>query len=177
MIIQTQETLNPNVMNFFPDVKIINSGVVEFANAKEAKGSPLAEKLFDLDGVENILVSSEMVSVTKEGDSDWTGLKPRVLAVLMEVLTTGEPAVKEENKQKSHEEIVKQIKGLLDARIRPAVAQDGGDIVFAAFENGILYVEMQGSCNGCPYAMVTLKEGVEKVLKSYIPEVKAVEAV
>lgn len=174
MIIETQLTPDPNVMNFFPPVKILKSGAAEFVDAKSVRKSPLAEQLFDLGGIASVFITEDMLSVTKMTNSLWEDLKPQILAELMDHFSTGEETVIEPSAAPSEEETVQQIKGLINARIRPAVKQDGGDIVFRSFDNGIVYVEMQGSCKGCPYAMVTLKEGVEKILRTYIPAVKEV---
>lgn len=174
MFIQTQNTPNQNVMNFFPDKKLMKSGQAEFVDAKTLRKSPLAENIFDLGGVVSIFISPDMISVTKNDDVSWDDLKPLVLAEIMDFLATGAEIVLDDVSG-SDEEVVAKIKGIIDARIRPAVMQDKGDIDFVKYENGIVFVEMKGACVGCPYAAVTLKEGVEKVLKSYVPEVKAVE--
>ena len=116
-----------------------------------------------------------MLSVTKESEAQWDDLKPQILAEIMDYLSTGEDIVIPAAENPAEDEVVKQIQGLINARIRPALKQDGGDIAFRKFEGGIVYVELQGNCSGCPYAAVTLKEGVEKILKTYIPQVKAVK--
>lgn len=176
MLIETQNTPDANVMNFFPDQPLMRKGHAEFADAKTLRKSPLAEHIFDLGGIKSLFITEEMVSVTKEDETSWDDLKPLILAEIMDYLATGEDAVIHHGgSNPADDEIVEKILGLLDARIRPAVKQDGGDIVFKKYADGIVYVEMRGSCVGCPYAMITLKEGVEKVLKTYIPEVKSVE--
>lgn len=175
MMIETQNTPEANVVNFFSPVKLLKSGAAEFVDAKAVRKSPLAEQLFDLGGIVSIFIAEDMISVTKEENSSWDDLKPQIMAELMDYLSTGAEAVTDTTEIASDEaEIIKQIEGLINARIRPAVKQDGGDIVFKSFEDGIVYVEMRGSCVGCPYALVTLKEGVEKILKAYIPAVKEV---
>lgn len=174
MFIQTQNTPDANVMNFFPDKKLMKNSQAEFVDAKTLRKSPLAENIFDLGGVESIFISPEMLSVTKTSEASWDDLKPLILAEIMDFLATGAEIVLEDE-DGSDEEIIAKIKGIIEARIRPAVMQDKGDIDFVKYENGIVFVEMKGACAGCPYAAVTLKEGVEKVLKSYVPEVKAVE--
>ena len=161
-------------MNFFPDKKLMKNSQAEFVDAKTLRKSPLAENIFDLGGVESIFISPEMLSVTKTSEASWDDLKPLILAEIMDFLATGAEIVLEDENG-SDEEIIAKIKGIIEARIRPAVMQDKGDIDFVKYENGIVFVEMKGACAGCPYAAVTLKEGVEKVLKSYVPEVKAVE--
>lgn len=176
MLIQTQKTPDENVINFFPDVSVVKEGRADFYDKKNYKDSFLATRIFDVEGVKSVFITSDMVSVTKEQGASWEDVKAQVMAQIMEYIAVGD--VDEENDAENGDsDVVNKIKGLLDARIRPAVHQDGGDIIFKSFENGIVYVEMTGNCNGCPYAMVTLKEGVEKVLKSYIDEVKSVEAV
>lgn len=175
MLIETQNTPEENVINFFPPTPVLKSGSAEFADAKSIRKSPLAEQIFDLGGIASVFITQDMISVTKEPSADWESLKPQILAEIMDYISTGETAVVEPQKASSdEEETIKQITGLINARVRPAVKQDGGDIVFHSFENGIVYVEMRGSCSGCPYALVTLKEGVEKLLKTYIPVVKEV---
>lgn len=172
MIIETQPTPDENVLNFFPPQPVLKTGQAEFVDAKSLRKSPLAEHIFDLGGIKSLFITSDMISVTKEENASWEELKPQILAEIMDHLSTGEetiPAVTGET-----DDVVGQIKGLLNARIRPAVKQDGGDIVFKDFKDGVVYVEMQGSCKGCPYALVTLKEGVEKILKTYIPQVREV---
>ncbi len=176
MLIETQITADDNVLNFFPPVKLLQSGRAEFVDAKSLRKSPLAEKLFDLGGIKSLFITEELISVTKEDSALWEDLKPQILAEIMDHISLGEQTLIEEKAPSSpeDEEIIGQIIGLLNARIRPAVKQDGGDIVFKSFDNGIVYVEMKGNCAGCPYALVTLKEGIEKVLKTYIPQVKEV---
>ena len=175
MIIETQNTPDPNVINFFPPAPVIKAGKAEFTDAKSLRKSPLAEHIFDIGGIISVFITSELVSVTKNEKTSWNELKPQILAEIMDYLATGEDAVlPQTGTEIDTDEIIKQIKSLINARIRPAVKQDGGDIAFKRFDNGIVYVEMQGACAGCPYAMVTLKEGVEKLLKTYIPQVTEV---
>lgn len=175
MLIETQNTPDSDVINFFPAEKVMRSGTAEFVDAKSLRKSPLAEAIFDLGGIKSVFLTSDMVSVTKESNASWEDLKPQILAEIMDFFATGEQAVVENNNNRDEEEIIKEITSLLNARIRPAIKQDGGDIEFKAFKNSVVYVELQGNCKGCPYALVTLKEGVEKILKTYIPEVKSVE--
>ena len=177
MIIETQQTPDPEVMNFFPPHPLIKAGMAEFADAKSLRKSPLAEKLFDLGGIKSLFITADLLSVTKESDSRWEDLKPQILAELMDHLSTGAETMVEDGSGGNSEDsdVIRRIKGLIDARIRPAVKQDGGDIIFKDFREGVVYVEMQGNCAGCPYALITLKEGVEKILKTYIPEVRAVK--
>lgn len=172
MIIETQPTPDKNVLNFFPPQPVLKAGRAEFVDAKSLRKSPLAEHIFDLGGIKSLFVTSDMISVTKEENASWEELKPQILAEIMDHLSTGEETIP--SAEGESDDVVGQIKGLLNARIRPAVKQDGGDIVFKDFKDGVVYVEMQGSCKGCPYALVTLKEGVEKILKTYIPQVREV---
>ena len=174
MIIETQNTPDNNVMNFFPSEKILKSGSAEFVDAKSLRKSPLAEKIFDIGNIISIFITSDMISVTKEESADWNILKPQIMAEIMEHFSLGEEVIIPANTSENDEETIKQIVGLINARIRPALKQDGGDISFIKFEEGIVYVELQGNCAGCPYAAITLKEGVEKLLKTYIPQVKSV---
>lgn len=175
MLIETQTTPDANVLNFFPDAPITTQGKAEFSDAKTLRKSPLAEQIFDLGGISSVFITTDMISVTKDSSASWDDLKPQILAEIMDFLATGTDALVHTNAPADDSETIAKVIGLLNARIRPAVKQDGGDIAFRKYENGIVYVELQGNCAGCPYAMITLKEGVEKVLKTYIPEIKSVE--
>ena len=171
MMIEVQETPDINIINFFPPQPLLKQGSAEFVDAKSIRKSPLAEQLFDIGGIVSLFITSDMISVTKQNDTSWDDIKPIILAEIMDYLSTGEDIITDAPDDNTVEQ---QIKALLNARIRPAVKKDVVDIKFSNFENGIVYVEMQGACNGCPYAMRTLKEGVERILKTYIPEVKEV---
>ena len=175
MLIETQNTPDSDVINFFPEEKVMRAGSAEFVDAKSLRKSPLAEAIFDLGGIKSVFLTSDMISVTKESNASWDDLKPQILAEIMDYISLGEEAVISADEKQDSGDVTNRIIGLINARIRPAVQQDGGDIVFKSFEQGIVYVEMRGNCAGCPYAMVTLKEGVEKILKTYIPEVKEVK--
>ena len=175
MIIETQITSDPDTMNFFPPQKILPDNCAEFIDTKSLRQSPLAEKLFDIGGIKAVFMTTDMISVTKDKKADWTILKPQILAEMMDFLTSGEAVIINHQQPKNNDQIVQQIISLLNARIRPAVQRDEGDIKFVSFEQGIVYVEMLGHCAGCPYASQTLKEGVERILQNYIPEVKAVK--
>ena len=184
MFIQTETTPNPATIKFLPGQDLLESGTYEFAGVDQAESSPLAKRLFTLQGVTRVFISTDFVSVSKADDTDWSMLKPMVLAALMEHLSTGQPIildVPEHNTSKTEnepeDELSKQIKELLDTRVRPMVAMDGGDIVFDRFEDGIVYLHMQGACSGCPSSTATLKMGVENMLKHYIPEVKEVRPI
>ena len=169
MIIEIQETPDNNVINFFPSQPLLRKGTAEFVDAKSLRKSPLAEQIFDLGNISSLFITSEMISVTKKEDASWEDLKPLIMAEIMDFLSTGEEAIVPETSNEDN--LLGQITSLLNARIRPAVKKDGGDIKFLKFEDGIVWVEMQGNCKGCPYAMRTLKDGVEKILKTYIPQV------
>ena len=172
MIIEIQETPDNNVINFFPQQSLLREGTAEFVDAKSLRKSPLAEQIFDLGGITSLFITPEMISVTKKEEASWEELKPLIMAEIMDFLSTGEEVVVPQTD--NEDTILNQITSLLNARIRPAVKKDGGDIRFLKFEDGIVWVEMQGSCKGCPYAMRTLKDGVEKILKAYIPQVSEV---
>lgn len=173
MRIETQLAADNNIMHFFAESGFPVKGSVEFSDAKSLRRSPLAENIFDLDGVTSVVITPDCLSVTKEEGALWDDLKPQVLAEIMDFLSRGEAPVREG--EETAEDVVHNIVGLLNARIRPAIRKDGGDIVFRGFENGIVYVELQGKCVGCPYSQRTLKDGVEKLLRTYIKEVIAVE--
>ncbi len=172
MIIEIQETPDTDVINFFPPQPLLREGSAEFVDAKSLRRSPLAEQIFDLGGISSLFITAEMISVTKNHDISWDNLKPLIMAEIMDYLSTGEDVIS--NSPPEESDVVSRITSLLNARIRPAVKKDGGDIKFISFDKGIVTVEMQGACKGCPYAMRTLKDGVERILKTYIPEVREV---
>lgn len=182
MFIQTEQTPNPATLKFLPGREVMGAGTADFSSSDDAKRSPLAERLFGIDGVTGVFLGSDFITVTKIADQDWHLLKPAILGAIMEHYTSGRPVIvaPAESAAESAEEeseVVAQIKDLIDTRVRPAVAQDGGDIVFQSFEDGIVYLHMQGSCSGCPSSTATLKAGIENMLKHYIPEVVEVRAV
>ncbi len=174
MRIETQLAADNNIMHFFAESGFPVNGSAEFSDAKSLRRSALAENIFDLGGVASIMITPDCLSVTKEPAAAWEDLKPQVLAEIMDCLTKGEAPVIEPM-QTEEGDLIRNIVGLLNARIRPAIRKDGGDIAFRGFENGIVYVELQGKCVGCPYSQRTLKDGVERLLKTYIREVVAVE--
>lgn len=186
MFIQTEATPNPATLKFLPGREVLGEGhVADFPNAEAAQRSPLAMRLFAVEGVSGVFFGSDFVTVTKSG-GEWQHLKPALLGAIMEHFTGGAPILFGEAREPSsahaaHEgedaEIVREIKEVLDTRIRPAVAQDGGDITFQGYEAGVVFLNMQGSCAGCPSSTVTLKRGVENTLKHYVPEVTEVRAV
>lgn len=182
MFIQTEQTPNPATLKFLPGREVMAAGTADFPNADAARRSPLAERLFGIDGVTGIFFGTDFITVTKDGDKDWHLMKPAILGAIMEHFTAGKPIMLEGAPAAAEatgedSEVVTQIKELIDTRVRPAVAQDGGDIVFDSFEDGIVYLHMQGSCSGCPSSTATLKSGIENMLKHYIPEVQEVRAV
>ena len=183
MFIQTEETPNPASLKFIPDGKIVlESGVAEFKNQKQAAAkSPLALQLFEVKGVESIFLGKDFITITKSEDAKWPEIKTEIMATIMDFYVSGKPIMFEQKKEdvvnEEDSEIVKQIKELIEIKVRPAVAMDGGDIVFRGFENGIVLLELRGSCSGCPSSTITLKNGIENMLKHYIPEVEGVEQV
>ena len=181
MFIQTEQTPNPSTLKFLPGRVVMEKGTQDFADVENAKGSPLARRLFAIEGVERVFFGSDFVTVTKAADKDWQIMKPSILGGIMEHYTSGEPVVNAEASAEGDagaedDEVVAQIKELLETRVRPAVAQDGGDIVFQDFRDGVVYLHMQGSCSGCPSSTATLKMGIENLLKHYVPEVVEVQA-
>lgn len=181
MFIQTEQTPNPATLKFLPGRMVLASGSANFAEAESAGRSPLAVKLFQIQGVTGVFLGHDFITVTKGDDGDWYTLKPQILGVIMEFLSSGQAAVIAEEAGSTEagddSEIVIQIKELLETRVRPAVAQDGGDIVYHGYEDGIVSVHLQGSCAGCPSSTATLKMGIENMLKHYIPEIREVRAV
>lgn len=183
MFIQTETTPNPATLKFLPGQTVLPSGTMDFARREDAAPSPLALRLFGLEGVRRVFLAADYVSVSKGQETDWSVLKPMVLAVLMDHLATGQPvldpALKTDSghKEGQEDEISLQIRELLDTRVRPMVAMDGGDIVFESFTDGIVYLKMRGACSGCPSSTATLKSGIENMLRHYIPEVQEVRAV
>ncbi len=178
MFIQTEQTPNPATIKFIPGQVVMAQGSAEFRDADKAGRSPLAMRLFRIDGVAGVFLASDFVSVTRDIESDWSFLKPQVLAAIMEHYLSGLPVIEgvlEKADNGIESELVLQIRELLDTRVRPAVARDGGDIDFVKFEDGIVWLHMKGACAGCPSSTATLKHGIETMLKHYVPEVKSVE--
>jgi Fe-S cluster biogenesis protein NfuA len=180
LFIQTEQTPNPSTLKFLPGRVVMDKGTKDFASAEAATPSPLAKRLFAVEGVERVFFGSDFVTVTKAADRDWQVLKPSILGGIMEHYTSGDPVVADAAEATAasadDDEVVAQIKELLDTRVRPAVAQDGGDIIFQDFRDGVVYLHMQGSCSGCPSSTATLKMGIENLLKHYVPEVVEVQA-
>ncbi len=190
MFIQTEETPNPATLKFIPDGHIVlKNGTAEFKNQKQAESkSPLALQLFTITGVEAVFFGHDFITITKSGNALWKYLTTEIQAVIMDFFLTGkDPMFENQENSKAKDlseastqedsEIVKQIKELIEIKVRPAVAMDGGDIIFHSFENGVVYLVLKGSCSGCPSSTVTLKNGIENMLKHYIPEIEAVEQV
>lgn len=183
MFIQTEETPNPATLKFLPGQEVMSAGTADFPSRDAAAPSPLARRIFAVDEVAAVFLGSDFVTVTKSPDADWQVLKPAVLGAIMEHYTSGEPVMREAagpahaTGDGDNDEVVAQIVELLDTRVRPAVAMDGGDIVFHGFEDGVVFLTMQGACAGCPSSTATLKMGIENLLRHYIPEVDEVQAV
>ncbi len=187
MFIQTEATPNPQVLKFLPGREVYPQGSRDFRSAAEAEDSPLATDLFEIKGVERVYFGHDFITVGKRGDLDWSFLKAPILAAIMDQFTSERPLLRDAAAIDSgHSEtvyegdtaqVVAEIKDLLDTRIRPSVAQDGGDILFDRFEEatGVVYLHMKGACSGCPSSSATLKSGVENMLKHYVPEVTRVE--
>ncbi len=184
MFIQTEATPNPATLKFLPGQTVLEMGTADFPSADTAAGSPLATRLFDVSGVTGVFFGMDFVTVTKQDTLDWNHLKPSILGAIMEHYQSGQPVIASGKEQSAHtssdepdSEIVTQIKELLDTRVRPAVAQDGGDITFHGFDRGVVYLHMKGACAGCPSSTMTLKMGIENLLRHYIPEVTEVRPV
>ena len=190
MFIQTETTPNPEVLKFIPGRDVLGSGTREFRDADDAHASPLAEAIFGLGGVERVFLGADFLTVTRGDDApSWPQLKAPILAAIMEHFTSGAPVMlgaddredADDHDDTAYEgdaiQVVAEIKDLLDTRIRPAVAQDGGDIIFNRFDvdTGVVWLHMRGACAGCPSSAATLKAGVENMLKHYVPEVTRVE--
>ena len=192
MFIQTESTPNPRTLKFLPGRDVLGRGSRDYANAEAATDSPLAQALFGVDGVERVYLGGDFLSITKAETIEWPHLKPHVLAAIMDHYTAGRPVVLEAGENAGEDsgeddiiyegeaaEIVKEIKEIIEARVRPAVARDGGDITFHSWngETGIVRLNMRGSCAGCPSSALTLKQGIENMLRHYVPEVNGVEQV
>jgi Fe-S cluster biogenesis protein NfuA len=188
MLIRNEHTPNPSTRKFLPGQPVMDSGTRDFPDAESAEASPLAQALFDTQMVEGVFFGSDFVSVTAAPGVSWTDLEPVVVETLLDHFVTGAPLFKagsaaaievdpdfEEDPQDA--DIIDQIKELIETRVRPAVAQDGGDIVYKGYRDGHLYLSMHGACSGCPSSSVTLKRGIESLIKHYVPEVESVEAV
>ena len=187
MFIQTEATPNPATLKFIPGQAVLSDGTKDYRDSTEAEEqSPLAGRLFGIDGVEGVFLGPDFISVTK-GSQEWQHLKPAILGIIMEHYMSGAPVLNagsdvgdgasEGIYEPEDEDVVNTIKELLDTRVRPAVAQDGGDIAFHSFQDGIVYLRMRGACAGCPSSTATLKHGIENLLRHFIPEVEEVRPV
>jgi Fe-S cluster biogenesis protein NfuA len=186
MFIQTEPTPNPATLKFIPGKTVLGDGTVDYRSKAEAAGSPLAARLFEIDGVTGVFLGSDFISVTK-GDAEWPHIRPAILGAIMEHYMSGAPAVGNgaaevdqppvEQYDPKDEETVRTIKELLDTRVRPAVATDGGDITFHGFRDGVVYLHMRGACSGCPSSTATLRHGIEKLLRHFCPDVEEVRPV
>jgi Fe-S cluster biogenesis protein NfuA len=182
MFIQTETTPNPASLKFLPGRVVLGTGTAEYRTPSEAERSPLAERLFTLPGVRGVFLGSDFITVTKT-DGEWQHLKPAILGAIMEHFLSGMPVLRQEPEQDGGEEFfseadaeaVEAIKELLETRVRPAVAQDGGDITFRGFRDGVVYLNMRGSCAGCPSSTATLKHGIENLLRHFVPEVREIQ--
>lgn len=191
MLIETETTPNPSTLKFLPGQPVMEAGTRDFASPEEAEASPLAEALFALGDVTGVFFGRDFISITAAPGVNWSDLKPDVLGILMEHFSANmplfragsaagiavPPADAEFAENPEDAEIVAQIKELIETRVRPAVANDGGDIVFRGFDQGKVYLQMQGACSGCPSSTMTLKNGIEQLLRYYVPEVTEVRAV
>lgn len=186
MFIQTEATPNPATLKFIPGRPVLGEGTLEFRAGEGTEGSPLAARLFEIDGVTGVFFGSDFISVTK-GEGEWQHLKPAILGAIMEHYQSGDPVTAgatseetaggEEFYAPEDEETVNTIKELLETRVRPAVAQDGGDITFQGYRDGIVFLHMRGACSGCPSSTATLRHGIENLLRHFIPEVQEVRPV
>ena len=185
MFIQTESTPNPATLKFLPGQTVLEMGTADFPTPDAGEKSPLAKRIFSVDGVTGVFFGTDFVTVTKADATDWDHIKPAILGAVMEHYQSGQPVMEGDHQPASghaaHEGedsgVVDQIKELLDTRVRPAVAQDGGDITFHGFDRGVVYLHMQGACAGCPSSTLTLKMGIENLLRHYIPEVTEVRPV
>ncbi len=186
MFIQTQATPNPATLKFLPGMEVISGAPLDFRNESEAGKSPLVSALFAIDGITGVFLGSDFISVTK-GDSDWGHVKPAVLGTIMDHFLSGNPVLEDEAQfdddnedeffDPKDSETVEVIKELLNTRVRPAVAMDGGDIIFKGFKDGIVFLKMQGACSGCPSSTATLKNGIENLLRHFVPGVEEVQQI
>ncbi|NBV93976.1 MAG: NifU family protein [Methylocystaceae bacterium] len=187
MFIQTETTPNPATLKFLPGQSVLGQGALEFHEPNAAEKAPLAQALLGIKGVKAVMYGSDFVSVTKD-ETDWAHLKPAILGTIMEHFTSGAPLLTDPDLSPSEgqeneffdpadEQIVATIKELIETRVRPAVANDGGDIVFKGYRDGIVYLAMKGACSGCPSSTATLRNGIENLLRHFLPEIKSVEKI
>ncbi len=185
MFIQTEHTPNPQTLKFLPGKVVMEEGTAFFQDVNEGSNSPFAKRLFEIEGVEGVFFGSDFITITKSQSIDWQVMKPLILGSIMDHYNSGDETIIKNEKventslktNENDNDIVKQIKELLDTRVRPAVAMDGGDIIYDSFKDGVVYLHMQGACSGCPSSTATLKMGIENMLKHYVPEVQEVRPV
>uniref|UniRef100_A0A3P8TAL1 NFU1 iron-sulfur cluster scaffold homolog, mitochondrial n=1 Tax=Amphiprion percula TaxID=161767 RepID=A0A3P8TAL1_AMPPE len=178
MFVQTQDTPNPNSMKFLPGRTVLEMGTMNFAGPRDAFCSPLARQLFRIDGVKSVFLGPDFITITKaDANMEWKVIKPDVYAAIMDFFASGLPIVNEDTPSDDDDEVVAMIKELLDTRIRPTVQEDGGDVLYRGFEDGIVKLKLQGSCTSCPSSIITLKNGIQNMLQFYVPEVESVEQV
>ena len=188
MFVQIEPTPNPATLKFLPGKPVMENGTQFYQDETSTGNSQLAQKLFNIKGVESVFYGQDFITISKSESSTWTMLKPAIMGAIIEQFTSDKPLILEQQFTKTlmddkhsikdtDTDVVKQIKEILDTKIRPAVAMDGGDIIFHSFQQGTVYLEMHGSCAGCPSSTATLKKGIESMMKHYIPEVHTVEAV
>lgn len=184
MFIQTENTPNPATIKFIPGAPVMETGVREFTSMEQAAASPLAQRLFEIRGVQTVFFGSDFISVTKTEQADWQILKAPILGSVMQHFSMKTPLFHDgaaDDQAGANDDLLdelsKQIKELIEKRVRPAVAMDGGDITFESFDKGIVYLRLSGACSGCPSSTVTLKNGVENMLRHYVPEVLEVRQV
>jgi len=190
MLIQTETTPNPATLKFLPGERVMESGTRDFASPEDAEASPLAEAIFSTGEVSGVFFGRDFISVTAGPSVEWRDLKPQVLTVLLDHFSSGAPLFRPASAggisiapdegmedDPADAELIAEIRELIETRVRPAVAQDGGDIVYRGYKNGTVYLALHGACSGCPSSTMTLKQGIEGLLKHYVPEVESVEAV
>jgi Fe-S cluster biogenesis protein NfuA len=184
MFIQTEDTPNPATLKFIPGRVVLSEGTRDFRNAEDSEVSPLASRIFAIDGVSGVFLGHDFITVTKD-DAEWPHIKPAVLGAIMEHYLSGMPALVEgsdedaddDNYDAADAETVAVIKELIETRVRPAVANDGGDITFQGFRDGVVFLHMRGACSGCPSSTATLKQGIENLLRHFVPDVTEVRPV
>ena len=187
MFVQVEPTPNPATLKFLPGKTVMTQGTQFYQDETSAGNSMLAQKLFQINGVESVFYGQDFITISKNETSNWTLLKPAIMGAIIEQFTTNNPLIEEPQFKKTYVEdkhsikssdsdVVKKIKELLDTKIRPAVAMDGGDIIFNEYLDGWIWLEMQGACQGCPSSTATLKSGIENMMKHYIPEVRGVRS-
>ena len=187
MFVQVEPTPNPATLKFLPGKTVMSQGTQFYQDETSAGNSMLAQKLFQINGVESVFYGQDFITISKNETSNWTLLKPAIMGAIIEQFTTNNPLIEEPQFKKTYVEdkhsikssdsdVVKKIKELLDTKIRPAVAMDGGDIIFNEYVDGWIWLEMQGACQGCPSSTATLKSGIENMMKHYIPEVRGVRS-